>query len=356
MKKIVLTGGGSAGHVMPNLALVPELRRRNWDIAYIGSYNGIERELVEKTNIPYYKVSTGKLRRYFSMKNLTDPLLVIQGLFQATLLLRRLKPDIVFSKGGFVSVPVVIGAWINRIPVILHESDMTPGLANKISLPFATKICATFPETLEHLPEGKGVLTGNPVRSQLFTGSREEGLALCNFTSRKPVLLVMGGSLGSVKINNLVRAILPELLRRFQVVHICGKGNIDPGLEKLSGYKQFEFISDELPSIMAAADICISRAGANAIFELLALKKPALLIPLSRQASRGDQILNARSFEKQGYSMVLQEEEANEKVLLEKINQLYEKRIQYIKAMEKSQLNDATRLILDLIEHTAKKR
>ncbi|WP_026486398.1 undecaprenyldiphospho-muramoylpentapeptide beta-N-acetylglucosaminyltransferase [Caldanaerobius polysaccharolyticus] len=356
MKKVVLTGGGSAGHVTPNLALVPELRRRNWDIAYIGSYNGIERELVEKTNIPYYKISTGKLRRYFSLKNLTDPLLVLQGVLQATMLLRRLKPDVVFSKGGFVSVPVVIGAWINKIPVILHESDITPGLANRISLPFATKICATFPETMRHLPEKKGILTGTPVRSQLLKGSREEGLAFCSFTSKKPVLLVIGGSLGSVKINSLVRAILPDLLRRFQVVHICGKGNMDQQLEKLSGYKQFEFISEELPSVMAAADICISRAGANALFELLALRKPALLIPLSKQASRGDQILNARSFEKQGYSMVLQEEEATEKVLLEKVNQLYENRLQYIKAMEKSQIGDATKVILDLIEHTAKKR
>lgn len=356
MRKIVLTGGGSAGHVMPNLALVPELRRRNWDIAYIGSYNGIEKELVEKTNIPYYKISTGKLRRYFSLKNLTDPLLVLQGLFQATMLLRRLKPDVVFSKGGFVSVPVVIGAWVNKIPVILHESDMTPGLANRISLPFATKICATFPETMRHLPEKKGILTGNPVRSQLLKGSREEGLALCNFTSKKPVLLVMGGSLGSVKINSVVRAALPDLLRRFQVVHICGKGHLDPGLNRLNGYKQFEFISEELPSVMAAADVCISRAGANTLFELLALRKPALLIPLSKQASRGDQILNARSFEKQGYSMVLQEEEATEKVLVEKVNQLYEKRLQYIKAMEKSQIGDATKVILDLIENMAKKR
>lgn len=355
MKRIALTGGGTAGHVMPNLALVPELRRQGWELFYIGSRTGIEKELLSRTGIPYYDIAAGKFRRYLSLKNLSDPFRVVQGLFQATSLLRKLRPDIVFSKGGFVSVPVTIGAWLNRIPVILHESDLTPGLANRISLPFATRICATFPETMKHLPAEKRVLTGNPIRPELFTGSRVMGLALCGFTSEKPVLLVLGGSLGSVKINTLIRSILPELLQKYQVAHICGKGNIDSSFKAYRGYRQFEFLGPELPNVLAAADLCVSRAGANFIFELLALKKPALLIPLSKEASRGDQILNARSFEKQGFSMVLTEEEATANTLLDRINRLFDQRRQYIKAMEASRLQDATKEIMKIINCMAKK-
>jgi UDP-N-acetylglucosamine--N-acetylmuramyl-(pentapeptide) pyrophosphoryl-undecaprenol N-acetylglucosamine transferase len=348
MKKIVLTGGGTAGHVMPNLALAPELKRQGWEIAYIGSYQGIEKDLLGPTGIPYYGIATGKLRRYFSAQNFTDPFRVAQGLVEAALLLRKLRPDVVFSKGGFVSVPVTIGAWLNRIPVILHESDLTPGLANRLVLPFAATICATFPESMAHLPEGKRVLTGNPIRRELLEGSRETGLALCGFTAAKPVLAVLGGSLGSRVLNQVVRKALPELLSCFQVAHICGKGNVESGLTQ-DGYCQFEFIGAELPAVLAAADLCVSRAGANFIFELLALKKPALLIPLSKAASRGDQILNAASFLRQGFSLVLEEEATTPETLVAKVREVYGERDQLVAAMTRSELRDATKAVLKLI-------
>jgi UDP-N-acetylglucosamine--N-acetylmuramyl-(pentapeptide) pyrophosphoryl-undecaprenol N-acetylglucosamine transferase len=354
MKKIVLTGGGTAGHVMPNLALVPQLQRQEWEIAYIGSHQGIEKDLLQPTGIPYYGIATGKFRRYFAMQNFTDPFRVIQGLVEATFLLHKLRPEVVFSKGGFVSVPVTIGAWLNRIPVILHESDLTPGLANKLALPFAATICATFPESMAHLPAGKRVLTGNPIRNELLNGVRETGLAYCGFTAEKPVLAVMGGSLGSKVLNQVIRTVLPELLPHFQVAHICGKGNLEPGLAQ-AGYCQFEFIGPELPQVLAAADLCVSRAGANFIFELLALKKPTLLIPLSKAASRGDQILNAESFAKQGFSLVLEEEATTAKTLLDKVQQLYQEREKLVAAMAGSQLQDAAGAIIKLIANTVGK-
>lgn len=352
MRRIVLTGGGTAGHVMPNLALIPELKN-SWEVYYIGSEVGMEREIIRQAGIPYYPIATGKLRRYLSLKNLTDPFLVLKGLTQAYFILRKLRPLVIFSKGGFVSVPVVIAAWLNRIPVILHESDLTPGLANRLCLPFSRLICATFPETIPFLPAKKSILTGNPIRKELFTGSKEEGLSLCGFTKEKPVLLVTGGSLGSVKINRVVRSVLPDLLTIFQVVHICGKGHIDQTLKNKKGYAQFEFVSTELPSILAAADICLSRAGANFIFELLALKKPTLLIPLSKQASRGDQILNARSFEKQRFSMVLMEEEITAELLVEKIKELYANRFRFTAAMEKSGQQNASAEVIKLLNSLA---
>jgi UDP-N-acetylglucosamine--N-acetylmuramyl-(pentapeptide) pyrophosphoryl-undecaprenol N-acetylglucosamine transferase len=352
MKKIVLTGGGTAGHVMPNLALVPRLQRQEWEIAYIGSRQGIEKDLLQPTGIPYYGIATGKFRRYFALQNFTDPFRVMQGLVEATLLLRKLRPDVVFSKGGFVSVPVTIGAWLNRIPVILHESDLTPGLANKLALPFAATICATFPESMAHLPKAKRVLTGNPIRSELLQGSAAAGLTFCGFTDQKPVLAVMGGSLGSKVLNQVIRAALPDLLPQFQVAHICGKGNLQPELEQ-TGYRQFEFIGPELPQVLAAAKYCVSRAGANFIFELLALKKPALLIPLSKAASRGDQILNAESFAKQGFSLVLYEEATTPQTLLDKVQQLTREREKLVAAMAQSELQDATGAIIKLITNTA---
>jgi UDP-N-acetylglucosamine--N-acetylmuramyl-(pentapeptide) pyrophosphoryl-undecaprenol N-acetylglucosamine transferase len=353
MKRIVLTGGGTAGHVMPNLALLPKLRNKGWEVIYIGSYDGIERELIEEQQVTFYPVATGKFRRYLSVQNFTDPFRVVKGLIQSYRLLKKLRPQVVFSKGGFVAVPVTIGAWLNQIPVVLHESDLTPGLANRLALPFASAVCATFPETIKFLPKGKRVLTGNPIRPELLAGSKEQGLKLCDFTPEKPVLLVMGGSLGSVTINRLIRAILPDLLLQFQVAHICGQGNVDEKLTGFKGYKQFAFLGLELPHIMAAADICISRAGANFLFELLALKKPHLLIPLPKSSSRGDQILNAQSFKGQNFSMVLYEEEITETILKNQILALYQNRQDYIKAMSESNLADAATEILRVIETTA---
>src|SRR5699024_376896 len=291
MKRIILTGGGTAGHVTPNIALLPRLKELQYDIHYIGSYNGIEKDLIEPFHIPYHGISSGKLRRYFSMKNFTDPFRVLKGFYEANKLIKTLKPDVIFSKGGFVSVPVVMAGKRNHVPTIIHESDITPGLANKLSMPSATKICCNFPETLKNLPADKAVLTGSPIRQELLTGDKEAARKFCHFTSQKPVILVIGGSLGAAAVNQAVRNILPKLLESFQVIHLCGKGKLDESLTRVEGYAQFEYIQKELKDLFALADIVISRAGANAICELLALRKPNILIPLPANASRGDQIL-----------------------------------------------------------------
>lgn len=350
MKRIILTGGGTAGHVTPNIALLPRLRELQYDIHYIGSYNGIEKELIAKQQIPYHGISSGKLRRYFSLKNFTDPFRVLKGFNEANHLIKTLKPDVIFSKGGFVSVPVVIAGKRNHVPVIIHESDMTPGLANRISIPSAYKVCCNFPETLKALPEDKAVLTGSPIRQELLTGDPEKARTFCGFTDNKPVILVIGGSLGATAVNQAVRAILPELLKEFQVIHLCGKGKLDTSLSNLEGYVQFEYIQDELRHLFALSDIVISRAGANAICELLALQKPNILIPLSASASRGDQILNARSFERQGFSKVLEEETLTNELLLKSIRELYENRSQYVTAMQRSAQQSPIETIIQLIE------
>ena len=350
MKKIVLTGGGTAGHVTPNLALLPSLQERGYEIHYIGSYNGIEKKLIENAGIPYDGISSGKLRRYFDIKNFSDPFRVIKGYAEARSLLKKYRPDVVFSKGGFVAVPVVLAARHFKIPTIIHESDMTPGLANKICIPSAAKVCCNFPETLQYLPEDKAVLTGSPIRQELLSGDKYRAREFLHFTSDKPVILVVGGSLGAVAVNNAIRAILPELLKDFQVIHLCGRGKLDPSLNGTEGYAQFEYIKEELRDLFALTDIVISRAGANAICELLALHKPNLLIPLSANASRGDQILNARSFERQGFSMVLEEEELTNETLLTAVHDLYDNREKYIDAMKHSSQQDSIDTIIDLIE------
>ena len=352
MKKIVLTGGGTAGHVTPNIALIPFLKEAGYDISYIGSYNGIEKKLIEELNIPYYGISTGKFRRYFDIKNLTDPFRVLRGMSQARKLMKKLRPDVVFSKGGFVAVPVVRGAGKCHIPATIHDSDMTPGLANKLCAKYATKICCNFPETVSTLPDGKGILTGSPIRKELLSGDKVAGLKLCNFNTSKPVLMVIGGSLGALHVNEAIREILPELLRKYQVIHVCGKGKVDPTFYSTTGYYQFEYVNAELKDLFAAADIVVSRAGANVICELLAMNKPNLLIPLPAGASRGDQILNAASFKKQGYSEVLEEDNLTNDTLLNAINDLYDNREQYIKTMQSSTLNDAINIIMNLIEET----
>lgn len=349
MRRIILTGGGTAGHVTPNIALVPKLQEQGFDIQYVGSYDGIEKKLIEELGIPYYGISSGKLRRYFDLKNFTDPFRVLKGYFQAYSLLKKLKPDIIFSKGGFVTVPVVQAAKGLHIPVIIHESDMTPGLANKLALPAATKVCCNFPETISYLPEGKAVLTGSPIREELHRGNRLSGLKFCGFTAEKPVLLIIGGSLGSVAVNGAIRRILPDLLKTFQVVHLCGKGNLDESLSSTPGYVQYEYIKQELADLFAMADVVVSRAGANAICELLDLHKPMLLIPLSAAASRGDQILNARSFQKQGFCEMLEEEKITSELLLSSILDLYENHEKYIDAMKKSKASDAVDTIVSLI-------
>ena len=350
MKRIVLTGGGTAGHVTPNIALLPSLQKAGYEITYVGSYDGIEKRLIEDFNIPYIGISTGKLRRYFDPKNFTDPFRVLKGFSEAKKFLKEYKPDVVFSKGGFVSVPVVRAAAALKIPCIIHESDMTPGLANKLCFPVATKICCNFPETFDSLPEKKAVLTGTPIRKELTEGSKLAGLEMCGFTANKPVIMVIGGSLGAANVNKAVRDALPQLLENFQVVHLCGKDKLDNLLLTTEGYKQFEYLKAELKDIFAMADIVISRAGANAICELLALRKPNILIPLPAASSRGDQLLNADSFEKQGFSIVLHEDDLTTKLLVDKVHELYENRQSFYEAMDTSGQMDSIPTIMQLIE------
>lgn len=350
MKRIIMTGGGTAGHVIPNIALIPKLKELGFEIHYIGSYQGIEKNLITKLKIPYYGIDTGKLRRYFDLKNFTDPFRIIKGFFEAKSLIKKIQPDIVFSKGGYVTVPVVKAAHSKKIPVILHESDITPGLANKLSFSSADKICCSFPETMKLLPKNKAVLTGSPIRNELLKGSAERGRKVCSFDDKKPILLVTGGSLGSENINKFIRQILNRLLESFYLIHLCGKGKQDTSLSDIKGYVQFEYIDKELPDLMAAADLVVSRAGAGTINELAALNKPNLLIPLSKNASRGDQILNAESYEKMGYSIVLEEEEITEDVLYQKIMDLYEHKEDYIKTMAEGEFRKANEIITDLIK------
>lgn len=349
-RAIVLTGGGTAGHVIPNLALLPGLREKGWRAEYIGSGSGIEKKLAVEAGLPFHGIASGKLRRYFDWKNFTDPLRVGLGAVQAWRLLGRIRPKAVFSKGGFVAVPVVFAARLRGIPVIIHESDLTPGLANRLAIPFAKAVCASFPETLPHLPKDKAVLTGAPIRAGIFAGERARGEAFLGLPSDgKPILLVMGGSLGSRNLNAALRAALPGLLARYRIAHLCGKGGLDPALEGIPGYRQLEFVSAEMPDVLAAADLILSRAGSNAIFEFLALQKPNLLVPLPLSASRGDQILNARAFAAQGYSRVLPEEEIVPGRLERELAALAENAEKHRQAMRGSPMRDGARHVVDVI-------
>lgn len=356
MKKIIMTGGGTAGHVTPNIALMPTLKKKGYDISYIGSYEGIEKRLIEEQGIPYYGISSGKLRRYFDPKNFSDPFKVLKGYVQSVKLLKKLKPDVIFSKGGFVSVPVVLAARHCRIPAIIHESDLTPGLANKLAIPSATKVCCNFPETMEYLPRDKAVLTGSPIREELLSGKAERAFSLCQFTDRsKPAILVIGGSSGSRAINTAIRNLLPELVKSYNIIHLCGKGNLDNTLYNVSGYAQYEYANQELADMFTLAQLVISRAGANAICELLSLHKPNILIPLPSTASRGDQLLNAASFHAQGFSYVLEEEELTNTTLLEAIQHVSLNRDSYIEAMKQSATQNPIDTIIRLIEEVSQK-
>ncbi|UOQ46739.1 undecaprenyldiphospho-muramoylpentapeptide beta-N-acetylglucosaminyltransferase [Gracilibacillus caseinilyticus] len=352
-KQIIFTGGGTAGHVMVNLAIIPAFIKEGWTIDYIGSKNGIEKELIEPLEgVTYHAISTGKLRRYFSKENFKDPFKVLKGTWQAHRIIGKKKPAVIFSKGGFVSVPVLVAARMRGVPAVIHESDFTPGLANKLAIPFAKKVLATFPETVDYLPKEKAEWIGAVVREELFTGSREKGLTFTGFTNNKTVLLIMGGSAGSQKINKAVREALDTLLPDFNIIHICGKDNIDEDIDR-EGYVQFEYVQDELRDLLALTDIVCSRAGANAIFEFLALNKPMLLIPLSRQASRGDQIVNAHSFEKQGYAHVLEEEQLTTESLITEIEQLKKEKVTIKDKMTKYRSSEAKEKVIEIIKEQA---
>ncbi len=352
MPCIVLTGGGTAGHVTPHLALLPHLQHDGWSIHYIGSVDGIERDLVR--DVPFYGISTGKLRRYFDWKNFTDPFRVLKGTYQAFRLLGAIDPDIIFSKGGFVSVPVALAASMRKLPLVLHESDYTPGLANRLVMPFAVKVCTTFPETLAHCPPGKGEVTGTPVREELLQGSRARGKQICGFAENLPCLLVMGGSQGSLVINERVWQGLSWLTERFNVIHLCGRGHLRRDLNDISGYKQFEYAGPELSHFLAAADFAVSRAGANTLMELLALRIPSLLIPLSEARSRGDQILNAESFQKQGFAHILREEEFADGNFRTALEHGWQQRAVMQSSMGRSAFSNGTSRILDILRNSKK--
>ncbi|MBQ4423388.1 MAG: undecaprenyldiphospho-muramoylpentapeptide beta-N-acetylglucosaminyltransferase [Clostridia bacterium] len=350
-KTIVFTGGGTAGHVTPNLALIKKLDRAAWDIHYIGT-SGMEKELVSAVEgVTYHEIESGKLRRYASLKTLTMPFHVQKGYHQAKRILKKLKPDVVFSKGGYVSVPVVAAAK-GLCPVLTHESDYTPGLANKIDAHFADRVLVTFADTVPLVKGNKGVHTGTPIRPELYLGSREKALAFTGLSGEKPILLVTGGSLGAVAVNVAVREALPALLKTFDVVHLCGKGKVDESIS-LPGYLQYEYIRDEMADLFAAADVVCSRAGANAVFELLALKKPMLLLPLSAASTRGDQELNADYFKKRGYARVLKADEVSADSVLREVTALYEARETYIETMRHAEGVDGTDAILKLIREAA---
>jgi len=350
MDNIVLTGGGTAGHVMPNIALIPELEK-DFTIHYIGTYEGMEHWLVNPYLNPrnYHAIKAGKLRRYLSFQNLKDPVKVVYGFFQSIRILRKLKPKFVFSKGGYVTVPVVFAARLLNIPIVLHESDLTPGLANRLAIPRCNKVCVSFESTLNYIKAKHKFYTGTPVRHELLEGDKAYGRKLCNINDHKPVLMIMCGSQGAVAVNECVDASLETLCKKYHVVHIRGKNNLRPELDKLEGYTQFGFINDELKHIFAVSDIILSRAGANAIFEILALNLPALLIPLPKASSRGDQILNAEHFKANGWSMVLHQSEMSSESLIEHLDQLYKERHAYEKRMKASEANKANERILKII-------
>ena len=348
-KKIVFTGGGTAGHVTPNIAIINELDHNQWDIHYIGSKKGIEKELIEKIKVPYYQISSGKLRRYVDMENIKDIFRVLKGCFEARRRLKKLKPQVVFSKGGFVSVPVIVAAKTLGIPTFIHESDLTPGLANKISQRFATKIFTSFEETKEYFPKDKTMVIGSPIRKEILSGSDIKGRKFLGFNDYLPILTIMGGSLGAKRINETVRGSLKALMTKYQIVHLCGKGNLDVTLKEVKGYKQYEYVNDELADILATTNIVVTRGGSNAIFEFLALKIPMLIIPLSKKQSRGDQIMNAKSFEDRGYSLTLEEETLSGKSLLASLETLEKNKGKIVSAMENSIQGDALKIIVEEI-------
>lgn len=348
-RKILLTGGGTAGHVTPNLALLPALRARGFAVEYVGSKAGIERRLAEEAALPYHGIQTGKLRRYASLENFIDPLRILLGILQATFLIRRLRPGVVFSKGGFVGVPVVVGAWLNRVPVVVHESDLTPGLANRLSFPFARRICLSFRESADSLGRPEALYTGTPVRAALREGDRARGFERFGLDPARRTLLVFGGSQGAQAINEQVRAALGTLPEDLQVLHVCGAGNLDAALEGHDRYRQYEYLDAEFGDAFACADVVISRAGANSLAELIALRKPAVVIPLPTAASRGDQIDNAELYADKGYGLVLDQSDLTPASLATGIRAALQRSGEFVAAMERAESHDPIERIADLL-------
>ncbi len=320
MRHLVCTGGGTAGHVLPTIPVMDRARAAGARVSFIGSRSGLEARLLAGEDVSYYGIPAGKLRRYLSAENVTDVFRVVAGVWQAYRLLGRLRPDVVFSKGGFVSLPVVLAAWLRRVPVVAHESDFSPGLANRLALPFVRTLCVTFAQTPAPRLRGRRVVTGTPLRPALIAGDAARGRALLGAPAGRPVLLVTGGSLGADVLNRAVDEALRRLLERFVVVHVRGPGK--RAERQAPGYHPFEYVTDDWGDLLAAADLVVSRAGANTLFELLALGKPNLLVPLSARVSRGDQLENAEYARAEGYSRVLPEERLDAETLVAAVLEL----------------------------------
>lgn len=342
--KIVLCGGGTLGHVIPALAVGEELRKKGCDVFFIGSKDEKERSFVEAKGISFYSVSSGKLRRYFSLKNFSDFFRIFWGYHRALGILSDEKPQVLFSKGGFVSVPIALAAATLGIPIITHESDASLGLANKIICKFAKVLCVGQESAYVKLKKGKTVVTGNPIRSDLFSGDKDRMLKLLDLNGKRDLtfVLILGGSQGALKINEVIAANLQRLLKKCNVILQTGRGkridvadrievtgaievtNRNDGTKSketsstLGCFYQFEVFEDEYADALALADVVVSRSGAGAVEELRALGKPTILVPLGLDASRGDQIKNAQVEEQNQRMLVCSEYDK----LIEKIEYL----------------------------------
>ena len=354
MTRAVVTGGGSAGHVVPALPIIEALKARDWGITYIGSDSGLEEQLVAPLGVPYVGVRPGKLRRYWSFENVIDAFRVPLSILHAFRVLRRIRPDVVFSKGGFVAFPVVVAAWLRRIPVVAHESDLSPGLANRLTLPFIASLCVNFDTT--GVNARRVVHTGTPVRESLVRGDRDRGLAAAGFSGDRPVLAVFGGSLGAERLNHIVRDALPSLTQTFDVLHVCGAGKVDPAYLETAGYEQRDFVGTEWGDMLASADVVVSRSGANSLYELLILRKPNLLVPLPASASRGDQIENAAFAASRGFSMVVAEADLTSALLVDRVTALRDEAPTWQERLHAFQAPDSTGLIVAELEAALKAR
>ena len=341
---IVFTGGGTAGHVLPTKPVIERCKLRGDRVVFIGSKSGLERQLVEDWDVEFSEITAGKLRRYLSFENVIDAFRVPIGILQALFLLLKLKPDAVFSKGGYVAFPVVVAAWLLRIPVVAHESDLSPGLATRLCTPFVRTQCVSFAQTKTKAK--RVVETGTPIRAELLVGDAKRAKTWLNLRSQSKVLVVVGGSLGAEAINHVVHSSIKELAQEFVVIHVCGKGNIEESLRTVENYFQFEYINEQWGDILALADVVISRSGANALFELLSLRKPNLLIPLPLSKSRGDQIENAELAETNGWSVVLPESECTNESLIKKISLIAENVTQWQAKLQTFEFKDSAGLIL----------
>lgn len=306
MSTIILTGGGTAGHVMPNIALLPKLKNCFDKIIYIGSFDGIERNIIKQYPfIDFYPITTVKLIRKFTLKNLAIPFKLLKGIIEAKHIIKKTKPNIIFSKGGFVSLPVTFAAKKLKVPVVLHESDLTMGLANKLSAKSAVCVLTTFPQTAKTVKNG--VFVGAPVKQELFKEDPNKIKQQLKINTPKPILLVVGGSLGSSFLNNMVKQNIDFLTENFFVIHLTGQQQNT--FLRHENYMPFQFCN-KIEKLYAVCDLAITRGGSNTIWELFSLKIPMLIIPLGKSQSRGDQIENAKYFKEMGFALTLLEKDA----------------------------------------------